>query len=157
VSADAEASGCLKGIGPAMLIYDAIYHWEGWGGTLRLGSGKCRLRIFDLGKGDSKSVTYLKPTIVVVSDVPDSKISVRSCPGHIATGVAKAFKIDPHRMLYVEYYPATVYGEHHEHIIPERYDVVEFAWHDDKAIQPKWKPLALPMLSTVKRLVEKRT
>jgi len=139
-----------------MLIYDAIYHWEGWGGTLRLGSGKCRLRIFDLKKGASKSLTYLKPVIVVVSDLPDSKISVRSCPGHIATGVVKAFNIDPHRMLYVEHYPATTYGERQEHAIPERYDAVEFTWHDDKAIRPKWRTLTPPMLDTLKQLVEKR-
>ena len=37
-----------------MLIYDDIYSWEGWGGMLRLASGKCRLRIFDLKKGNEK-------------------------------------------------------------------------------------------------------
>ena len=137
-----------------MLIYDNIYTWEGWGGALRLGSGKCRLRIYDLEKSDSGSLTHLRPLIVLVSDVPESNMSVRSCAGHIATGVTKAFNIDPQRMLFVEYYPPTVYGEHKEHIISERYDAVEFIWHDDKAIQPKWRDLKPPMLDIVKQLVE---
>jgi hypothetical protein len=137
-----------------MLIHDGVYKWKGWGGELLLGSGSCRLRIFDLEKDGTGSLTYLRPIILVVSDVPESTISIRSCPGHIATGISKEFGIDHHRMIYVEYYPASTYGEQKEHIIAERYDIVEFTWQDDKALQPKWRPLKPPMLDTVKRLIE---
>ena len=137
-----------------MIIYDEIYTWEGWGGALRLGSGKCRLRICDLEKAEPTKITYLRPNVVVVSDIPESSMSVRSCAGHIATGVAKKFKLNPYRMLYVEYYPSTAYGENKEHIITERYDAVDFIWHGDKAIQPKWRALKPPMLDIIKQLVE---
>ena len=137
-----------------MLIHDDIYNWEGWGGKLRLASGKCRLRIFDLKRGNQKGLAHLRPMVVVVSDVPESRMSVRSCSGHIATSVAREFKIKPHRMLFIEYYPETVYGEHKEHVISEKYDVVDFNWHDDKAIEPKWRTLKPPLLDVIKALVE---
>ena len=140
-----------------MLIHDDIYNWEGWGGQLRLASGKCRLRIFDLKRGNQKGLAHLRPMIVVVSDVPGSRMSVRSCTGHIATSVAREFKINPHRMLFIEYYPETVYGEHKEHVIPEKYDVVDFNWHDDKAIEPKWRTIKPPLLDVIKALVEIRS
>jgi hypothetical protein len=136
-----------------MLIYDDIYSWEGWGGSLRLASGKCRLRIFDLKKGD-KGPAHLKPIIVVVSDVAESRMSVRSCCGHIASSVAREFDIKPHRMMFIEYYPQTVYGEHRDRVIPEKYDLVDFNWHLDKAIEPKWRTLRPPLLDVVKKLVE---
>lgn len=137
-----------------MLIHDDLYHWEGWGGRLRLASGNCRLRIFDLKEGNQKGLAHLRPMIVVVSDVPDSRMSVRSCTGHIATCVAREFNIQPHRMLFIEYYPETVYGEHQEHVIPEKYDLVNFTWHADRAIEPKWRTLKPPLLNVIKALVE---
>jgi hypothetical protein len=136
-----------------MLIYDDIYSWEGWGGQLQLASGKCHLRIIDLKKED-KGLTHLKPIIVVVSDVPDSRMSVRSCCGHIASRVVKDFNIKPHRMMFIEYYPQTVYGEHRDRVIPEKYDAVDFNWHFDKAIEPKWRTLQPPLLDVVRALVE---
>ena len=109
-------AGCF-----AMMIYDDNFSWEGWGGELRLASGECRLRIFDLQKEKADGPAYLRPMIVIVSDIPESRMSVRSCTGHIATNVARQFKIEPDRMLYIEYYPETTYGEHNEHIIAEKY------------------------------------
>ncbi|MGD1973292.1 MAG: hypothetical protein PVH37_07120 [Desulfobacterales bacterium] len=137
-----------------MLIYDDIYSWEGWGGKLRLASGKCRLRVFDLKKGNKKGLTHLKPMIVIVSDVDGSPMSVRSCSGHIATSIARQFKIKPNQMLFIEYYPQTVYGQQREHKILEKYDLVEFSWHQDKAIEPKWRTLKSPLLDMVEELVE---
>jgi hypothetical protein len=137
-----------------MLIYDDIYSWEGWGGSLRLASGKCRLQIFDLKKGDKKGLAHLRPIIVVATDVPESRMSVRSCCGHIASSVAREFKIKPHRMMFIEYYPQTVYGEHQDRVIAERYDLVDFNWQEDKAIEPKWRTLQPPLLDVVKALVE---
>ena len=137
-----------------MLIYDDIYSWEGWGGSLRLASGKCRLRIFDLKKGDKKGLAHLRPIIVVASDVSESRMSVRSCCGHIASSVAREFNIAPHRMMFIEYYPQTVYGEHRDRVIAEKYDLVDFNWQEDKAIEPKWRPLQPPLLDVVKELVE---
>lgn len=137
-----------------MLIYDEIYSWEGFGGQLRLGSGKCRLRIFDLKKDNRKGLDYIRPIIVVVSDIPESKISIKSCSGHIATKVTREFKIDPNRMLYVEYYPAVMYGKKNDKLIRERYDAIEFAWHEDKAIEPKWRTLNPPLVDLIKKLME---
>lgn len=136
-----------------MLIHNDIFNWEGFGGRLRLGSGKCRLRIYDLGKGESGSLTYLKPFLIIVSDLADSKMSVRSCAGHIATRVAQAFRIDPHRMTFIEYYPTQTYGEQNQHIIPEHYEMVEFSWHQDKALHPRWRPLTAPLLDVIQKLV----
>ena len=134
-----------------MLIHDDIFSWEGFGGKLRLGSGKCRLRIFDLTKRGKKGLSHLRPIIVVVSDIPESRMSVRSCAGHIATSVAQAFNIDPHRMVFVEYYPSVTYGQKNDHHISERYDAVEFVWHGDKAMHPKWRALKSPLLDVVKK------
>ena len=55
-----------------MLIYDDIYSWEGWGGKLRLASGKCRLRIFDLKKGNAKGVFtyYLIALVLILAAIP---------------------------------------------------------------------------------------
>lgn len=140
-----------------MLIYDDIYPWEGWGGKLRLASGKCRLRIFDLKKRNQEGLAHLRPIIVIVSDVAGSPMSVRSCSGHIATNIARKFNIKPHRMLFLEYYPQTVYGQHQQHTIAEKYDVVEFKWHDDKAIEPKWRTLKPPLRDMITKLVAETT
>ena len=137
-----------------MLIYDDNYAWAGWGGKLRLASGKCRLRIFDLKKGNVKGLAHLKPMIVIVSDVAGSPMSVRSCCGHIATSITREFNINPHRMLFIEYYPQTEYGQYQQHQIAERYDLVEFNWHQDKAIDPKWRTLKPPMLDMILGLVK---
>ncbi len=136
-----------------MLIHDDIYAWEGWGGKLRLGSGKCRLRIFDLKTKAFEGLAYLRPIIVVVSDIPENSMSVRSCAGHIATRVVKDFDIDPARMLWVEYYPLRTYGVDKVHFIMERYDWVDFVWHEAKAIQPRWRSLKPPILDVIKRLI----
>ena len=137
-----------------MLIYDDIYSWEGFGGVLRLASGKCRLRIFDLKMNEKKGLAHLKPYIVIASDVAESRMSVRSCCGHIATCVSREFNIKPDRMIFIEYYPQTVYGEEQDRVIAEKYDVVDFNWHQNKAIEPKWRTLMPPMIDVVKELVE---
>ncbi len=135
-----------------MLMHDSIYYWEGWGGKLKLANGSCRLRIFDRRKSD-ESVTILRPFVVVVSDVEDSKMSIRSCAGHIATNVTKDFKINPNRMIWVEYYPAVHYGRKNEYEIAEQYILVDFTWKEGRAIHPKWRPLNPPLLDTVKNLM----
>jgi len=140
-----------------MLIHDGIFSWEGFGGVLRLGSGKCRLRIYDLEKDESNPVTHLKPFIIIVSDVAGSKMSVRSCSGHVATRVTQTFRIDPLRMIFIEYYPAQTYGERNQHLIPERYEIVEFSWHQDKALHPRWRPLKPPLLDVVQTLMQTRS
>ena len=138
-----------------MKVYDDIFSWEGWGGPLKLGSGKCKLRIFDLTRRKTgKGLTHLRPIIIVASDIPESRMSIRSCAGHIATRVAQLFRINHDRMMYIEYYPAQRYGENQEHLIPERYDVVEFTWYGDKAIKPVWRNLNPPLLDTIKEFLE---
>jgi hypothetical protein len=140
-----------------MLTYDNVYSWDGWGGKLRLGNGKCRLRIFDLRKDETaRGVSFLKPIIVVITDIPESKMTIRSCTSHIATCVANEFNIDPSRMLWIEYYPQTIYGQQGERVIPERLEAVEFEWLEDKAIKPKWRPLKSPLLDAVKQLISQK-
>ena len=129
-----------------MVIFDDIFAWEGFGGKLKLGSGKCRLRILDLNKGDAGGLAHLKPIVVVASDLPDSKMSVRSCSSHIATTVGKTFGIPHHRMQFVEYYPEKTYGKENQSCIPESFEAVEFTWKEDKALHPKLRPLGPPLL-----------
>ncbi len=136
-----------------MLIHDDVFVWQGFGGQLRLGSGKCRLRIFHLGKTAPNGLSYLRPFIVVASDIPESRMSVKSCAGHIATSVAKAFDIKPNRMVFVEFYPRTTYGPQDENVIPERFDAVEFTWLGDKAVHPKWRALEPLLLDTVREFM----
>ena len=133
----------------SMLIHDDTFNWEGWGGKLRLGSGKCRLRIYDLQKGGSGGLAHLRPIIFVVSDMPDSPMSVRSCAGHIATTVIRKFDVDQNRMMFIEYSEPKSYGENDEHQIPERYEIIEFTWHGDKALTPVWRSLTPPLLDTL--------
>lgn len=139
-----------------MLIRDDIYEWQGWGGRMKLASGKCRLRIYDMRKSNQKGLAHLKPIIVIISDVPESRMSIKSCTSHIATCVTKDFKIDPHRMLWIEYYPEKVYGIGGTHRIPEEYEMVELVWHEDKAINPKWKPLNATLLEMVREIVSEK-
>jgi hypothetical protein len=136
-----------------MLIFDDILTWEGFGGKLKLASGKCRLKIFDLNKGDLKDVTHLKPIVVVASDLPGSKMSVRSCSSHIATTVVQQFNIAPHRMQFVEYYPKKFYGEGNSKVIPEMFEAVEFKWVEKMALHPKLKPLESPLLDVLKERI----
>ena len=142
-----------------MLIHDDIFTWKGFGGVYQLAAGRCRLRIFDLAKADMRNVTHLKPVVVVVSDLPHNgpgyrSMSVRSCASHIATSVARQFNIGPQRMTYVEFYPASKYGTDNQHLIPAKIDLVEFSWFDDRAMHPKWRPLASPLLETVGAWIE---
>lgn len=136
-----------------MRIYDGIYRWEGFGGMLRLASGSCRLRIFDLARGGAPGVAHLRSTVVVVSDDPASPMSARSCAGHIATCVARDFNIDPQRMLYVEHAPEVVYGPRGEHRVPESFDAVDFNWTEGGAIQPRWRPLKAPLRELIRSLL----
>lgn len=138
------------------LIYDDVYHWQGWGGRMRLGSGRCRLRIFDLRRGDEKGLAHLKPIIAVVTDLPKERIndmSVRSCTSHVATCVAADFKIDPQRMLWIEYTPGGAYGIAGDRQIAESVVAVDFSWHDGKAIEPKWRELVPPLRDVVLELI----
>lgn len=137
-----------------MLVYDDIYHWKGWGGKLWLASGSCRLRIFDQKREKQQDILSLRPIVVIVSDVPGNRMSVRSCAGHLATTVTREFHINPHRMLWIEYYPALEYGSEVIHTVPEKYDSVEFVWKGDKAIEPKWRSLKPPILDQVMRLMK---
>jgi hypothetical protein len=137
-----------------MLIYDGIYSWEGFGGRLKLSSGSCRLRLYDLSQAPSGGMAYLRPFIAIVSDVPESRMSVRSCAGHVVTSVARYFQIDPQRMLYIEYYPESIYGERGERRIPEKYDVVDFNWTVGGAIQPRWRTLQPPLLEVIRKMVD---
>ncbi len=137
-----------------MLIYNDIYRWKGWGRKLNLVSGSCRLRIFDQKAEVRNDLALLKPIIVVASDVPGNKMSIRSCAGHIATTVTKEFGINPHRMLWVEYYPESSYGREIIHKVVERYDAVEFVWKDGNALDPKWRTLKPPLVDVVKGLLK---
>ena len=119
---------------------------------MRLASGSCWLSLFDLKKQNNAGLAHIRPIVAILSDVPEGSMSIKSCAGHIATQLSKAFQFNPHRMLYLEYYPETEYGKVKKNIIPERYEVVTFSWHGDKAIEPRWRILRPPMLDMVKQL-----
>jgi hypothetical protein len=136
-----------------MRVYDGIYRWEGFGGALKLASGSCRLRIFDLSRGGARGVAHLRSTVVIVSDDPESPMSARSCAGHIATCVARDFRIDPQRMLYVEHSPPIAYGPQGEHLVPEKFDAVDFNWTEGGAIQPRWRELQAPLRELMRSLL----
>ncbi len=143
-----------------MLVHDDILTWQGFGGLLDLASGQCRLRIFDLSKAKDSTVTHLKPMVVVVSDLPGDgpqfkKMSVRACASHIASTVAQRFKINPQRMVFVEYAPSSSYGEHDQHRVSAKFDIVDFTWHSDKALHPKWRPLESPLVDIVAEQVKR--
>jgi len=90
---------------------------------------------------------------VMVSDVSGSPMSVRSCAGHVATCVARDFGIEHSRMLYIEYYPESVYGERGDHVIAEKYEAVDFDWTEGGAIHPRWRNLQGPLLDSLKKIV----
>jgi hypothetical protein len=141
-----------------MLVHDDIFHWEGFGGRLKLAAGRCRLRIFDLSRGGRRDLAHIKPIIVVVSDLPEDtgklkRLGVRSCASHIATRVSQKFAIDHQRMIFIEFYPEEVYGNRKQHRIAERFDTVDFTWFDDKALHPKWRPAPAALVETIKSLM----
>ncbi len=135
-----------------MLIHDDIFEWSGWGGRLSLGSGKCRLRIYDMKETGAKSPSHLFSTIVIVTDVPGCSMSVKSCTSHVATQVVKEFNLNNQRTLWVEYYPESKYGVDSEHVILERFEAVEFTWHAESAIKPQWRELNLREINYIKGL-----
>ncbi len=142
-----------------MLIYDDLYKWDGWGGMFKLGSGRCRLRIFDLKKKGGKSPVPLKPFIIIVTDIPFAKrapnqMTIKSCASHIATKVVREFKINPTRMVWIEYYPEDPDNYKLKYKNREFFEEVEFTWHGDYALQPGWKPLNPAMEKLVKSLLE---
>jgi len=136
-----------------MLIHDDIFEWSGWGGKLSLGSGKCRLRIYDLKETGAKSPSHLHHTIVIVTDVPNNNRSVKSSTSHVATQVVKEFNLNPQRTLWIEYYPESKYGVDSEHVMPERFEAVEFTWHAESAIKPQWRELKPPLLDEIRKLI----
>ena len=141
-----------------MVRFDDIFSWEGFGGRYRLAAGQCRLRIFDLTHHEHQKVKPLKPLVVVVSDLPDEgprikKLSIRSCASHIATTIVDRFHIDPHRMVYVEYYPSSTYGDHNQFTIQAKYEAVDFVWHERLALHPKWRSLTAPLVQVVAELI----
>ncbi len=136
-----------------MLIHDDIYEWKGWGGKLKLASGSCRLRIFDLRKGDDPGFSVLRPYIIVVSDTPEGRMTVKSCAGNIATGVTRDFDIDPDRMVWIEHYPAKHYGVKSEYVIPEKNERIDFDWQEGMAVNPRWRPVKPDMLEIIQELL----
>jgi hypothetical protein len=138
-----------------VLVYDGEFAWPGFGGRLKLASGRCRLRIYDLStEPPGAKAAHLRPAIVLVSDVPGSRMSVRSCAGHVATCVSREFAIPPGRMMYVEHYPQSIYGQQGERVIPEKYEAVEFEWTEGGAIRPKWRTLQGPVLEAIQAAVQ---
>ena len=136
-----------------MLIYDDVFNWKGFGGKLKLASGKCRLKIYDLSKDQADGLVHLKPIVVIAIDHPDSKMTVRSCSSHIATMVSQAFNVAPSRMQFVEYYPQKTYGRDGKNLIPEIFEAVDFSWTDNLAMHPKLRPLAPPLLKRLMGLL----
>jgi hypothetical protein len=135
------------------ILHNDIFHWDGFGGVLKLASGSCMLRVVKLYKSD---IPIMTPYIVITEDIPaedalksNQKLSIRSCCAHIATCVTQQFSIDPKRMFWLEYYEESIYGAHQEKHIPEQYEVVNFVWEAEKAFHPKFRTLKSPVLDQV--------
>ncbi|MGD9017308.1 MAG: hypothetical protein PVH30_07975 [Desulfobacterales bacterium] len=142
-----------------MVLFDGIYEWKGWGGLLKLASGKCRMWIFDLNRMEDGHVLHLRPFLVVVSDLPKEgmskgEVTIRSACGHIATRIAEEYGVEPSRMLFVEYFPEKVYGVDPPKRIPAVLDAVEFAWKDRVALEPRRHPLERSMRRRVMAMIE---
>ncbi|MDY6905713.1 MAG: hypothetical protein SWH61_13640 [Thermodesulfobacteriota bacterium] len=136
-----------------MILYNDIFQWEGLSKPLGLAMGKIRLRIFDLNQQRGSQITHIRPIIVVVSDVPGEKITVKGWAAPLATFICREFAIDPNRMTWVEHYPRVQYGIDNAKYIPEKYEAVDFTWQDDMAAHPRWRPMKSPMLDIVRDLV----
>jgi hypothetical protein len=142
-----------------MRIHDDIFEWEGFGGKLRLASGRCRLWIFDLNRPHRGGVMHLRPMVVVAADLPQDgmlkgQVTVRSANSHIATQVSHRFRIPPQRMLFVEYTPAETYGPHGEYRIAAVLDAVDFTWQEGLALYPRRRTLEPPLRDLIQGLVE---
>ncbi|SRR6056297_252496 len=137
-----------------MVVYNDIFEWEGLGKSFGLASGRVRLRIFDLSSEDSDKMVCLRPIIVVVSDLPEEKVTVRGWAGPLASFVVNRFNINKNRMLWIEHYPAVQYGQKKIKHIPETYEIVDFTWKGDKAVLPRWRTLKPPLLDVVRELVD---
>lgn len=136
-----------------MRIFDDIFEWDGWGGVMRLGSGKCHLQIYDLQKAESSGLTHLKPIILLLRDLPKKRIndmSVRSSIGNIVTLAMQRFDLDCHRTQVVHYSPGCVYGPENDRVIEEKFEVVEFSWDQQRALNPHWRPLTGPLRDWLK-------
>jgi len=138
------------------ILHNKIFHWDGFGGLLKLASGNCMLRVVELQKTD---ISFVKPYIVITEDTPshdlsrqNQKLSIRSCCAHIATCVTQQFSIEPKRMFWLEYYPESIYGVKQEKYIPEQYEVVSFVWEANKAFHPTFRVLKPPVLEQVKTI-----
>lgn len=138
-----------------MLIYDDIFSWDGFGGKLKLASGKCRLKIVDLSGKQADGLLHLKPIIVIAMDHPGSKMSVRSCSSHIATMVIQTFQMAPSRMQFVEYYPQKTYGKGGKNVIPEIFEAVDFTWKENMAIHPRLRSPSPVLLRCLQALFER--
>jgi len=136
-----------------LLIYEDDFEWQGFGGQLKLGSGKCRLNIYDLSAEQAGYLAHLKPVIVIARDHPDSKMSVRSCSSHIATMVSSTFEISPNRMQFVEYAEEKRYGPDDQKVIPEKFVAVDFTWKDNKAMHARLGPVGPPLVDRLKELL----
>ncbi|HPA14797.1 MAG TPA: hypothetical protein PKV75_05925 [Desulfobacterales bacterium] len=109
------------------------------------------MRIYDIKKTSNEKLSCLRPTVVVVTDIPGSELKIREYTDLVATWATKEFRIDPHRMLWIEYNPSKA-----EPLSPatrETYHAVDFSWSEGKATQPKRRPLRQPMLDTIKKLL----
>ena len=144
-----------------MKLFDDILHWEGYGGKFNLAAGRCRLRLFDLSKDPKEGGLHqMKPIIAVVSELPGERktslknVSLRACISHVATTIVHRFKVEPNRMVVIEYYPRETYGTQSEKVIPERLDRVELKWHGNKALFPNWHVLTPPLSDIVKGLID---
>jgi hypothetical protein len=141
------------------LLYDDLFEWEGWGGHLKLASGRCRLLLCDLGR-DRRGAVRLKPLVAVAREISDAprvagRLAIRSCAGHIATEICRRFAVAPQKLLYVEYYPPSRYGHRGQFTVAERFEAARFQWHGTRAMNPKWFPLEERLVEALKPLVAK--
>ena len=90
-----------------MIIYDGKYSWTGKKQTqvhpVSWWAGAYWLKIIDLSKEDNQ-VVVLKPIVVIVSDTGEGA-SATNCASELVKSVCRDFKLDIHKIIWVEYHP----------------------------------------------------
>lgn len=106
-------------------VVDSSYAYEGLSAT----GGRCRLRLYAVGAAAVAIATEL-------ADNPGT--SITNAAPIIAAQVARNFRIDPARLVWVEHYGPESYGVEGE---PDRFARVTFSWEGQEARGSEWAHL----------------
>ena len=129
-----------------MIVYDGKYSWSGKKQTkihpISWWAGAYNLKIIDLKK-NRDHVLMLKPTVVIVSDTGEGA-SATNCAPELVKSVCRDFKLNIHKIIWVEYYPGP----------PPYMEVAKFTpvttIQDEVFYQTEWRPIRPNELEMIK-------